>query len=85
MTTLIGSSLIRAAIEQKSFEIHQLTQLSIRKWLEIHKQSGKWRKKSREIMIKTFLSEEYESRKLIDLLSAAFTPQEDYKSYVREL
>lgn len=53
ITPLIDFSLIREDLEKESFDMHRVVQLSVRKWLEIHKQLGKWRQKSKEILAKT--------------------------------
>jgi tetratricopeptide (TPR) repeat protein len=58
---LISFALIRAQVGQRSFEMHSLVQLSMRKWLEQIKQLEKWRKESVKIMAKAFPSGEYKT------------------------
>jgi hypothetical protein len=58
---LISFALIRAQVGQRSFEMHSLVQLSMRKWLEQNKRLEKWRKESLRIMAGAFPSGEYET------------------------
>src|SRR5436853_29252 len=58
---LISFSLVRAQVEQRSFEIHSLVQLSVREWLKENKQLEKWRKEFVKIMARNFPGGRYET------------------------
>jgi hypothetical protein len=59
LALLVSFSLIRPEIGgpevgERSFEMHRLVQLSIRGWLNLHGQSEKWKKESRNIIARYF-------------------------------
>lgn len=58
---LIGYFLVRVDTETASFYMHRLVQLSVRRWLEIHRELARWQKKSRAIMAQTFPNGQYEN------------------------
>ncbi|OCK86963.1 TPR-like protein [Cenococcum geophilum 1.58] len=58
---LTSFALVRAQVQQQSFEMHRLVQLSTRKWLEQNHQLEKWRKESVRIMARVFPSGEPET------------------------
>ncbi|KAL4778621.1 hypothetical protein BJX76DRAFT_352467 [Aspergillus varians] len=58
---LISFSLIKKIKGQKSFELHRLVQISIRKWLESNGQLQFWIQQSAELMAATFPSGEFET------------------------
>ncbi|GES66729.1 hypothetical protein ATETN484_0017002200 [Aspergillus terreus] len=60
LAPLISFSLIREQTDKRSFDMHRLVQLSVRRWLEIHQQLDSWREKSREAMAQLFPTGDYE-------------------------
>ena len=58
---LLSCSLIRGQVEQKSFEMHRLVQLSTRKWVELSGQLQRWRSAAIKSVAREFPSGEYET------------------------
>lgn len=58
LSPLVSFSLVRET-EQRSFEMHRLVQLSVRTWLQVHRELDKWRKRSRQIMAQVFPDGEF--------------------------
>ncbi|KAL5043004.1 hypothetical protein BDW71DRAFT_130854 [Aspergillus fruticulosus] len=61
LAPLISYSLIRSHTEERSFEMHRLVQLSVRVWLDIHKELDQWQEKSRGVMAQILPSGDYEN------------------------
>ncbi|KAJ5745111.1 hypothetical protein N7520_010293 [Penicillium odoratum] len=61
LAPLLSYSLIRVEINERLFEMHRLVQLSVRAWLETHRQLHSWQAKSRRIMARAFPNGNYES------------------------
>ncbi|KAH7308302.1 hypothetical protein BKA65DRAFT_601734 [Rhexocercosporidium sp. MPI-PUGE-AT-0058] len=58
---LLSFSLIRGQVEQKSFEMHRLVQLSTRKWVELSGQLQRWGGAPINIVARVFLNGAYET------------------------
>jgi hypothetical protein len=61
LTPLPSFSLVRAEIGKRTFEMHRLVQLLIRRWPEANKQLNKWIKKSTRVLTAAFPSGDYET------------------------
>ncbi|KAL4984572.1 hypothetical protein BDW68DRAFT_190372 [Aspergillus falconensis] len=61
LAPLISYSLIRSHTEERSFEMHRLVQLSVRVWLDIHKELDQWQEKSRRVIAQILPSGDYEN------------------------
>ncbi|KAJ5751290.1 hypothetical protein N7533_008318 [Penicillium manginii] len=61
LAPLISYSLIRVELKKGSFDMHRLVQLSVRTWLEVHRELAQWQEKSRAIMAEIFPDGQYES------------------------
>jgi tetratricopeptide (TPR) repeat protein len=68
LAPLISFSLVREEMKLQSFDMHNLVQLSVRKWLEIHQLLNKWREKAIEIMAQKFPCEDYENWSICQML-----------------
>ncbi|KAL4804204.1 hypothetical protein BDV18DRAFT_36370 [Aspergillus unguis] len=61
LAPLLSYSLVRLEMDKRLLDMHRLTQLSVRAWLDQHQQLHGWQTKSRAIMARVFPNGEYES------------------------
>lgn len=58
---LMTFSLVREHVEDSTFEMYRLVQLSIRRWLELNQQLKRWQSEAISVIARLFPSGEYET------------------------
>src|SRR5436190_23859919 len=61
LRTLKAFALITANVEGKSFEMHRLVQLSIKKWLETNGEMERWKGEALQLLSLSFPNGEHEN------------------------